>query len=65
MNLTMSILVGAFLTVFAIVLIREEILRKFYGILKLIPKFARIILFIIAAALLIFLIVLETMQFFK
>ena len=65
LNLSLSILVGVFFSIFAITLIKEDILISIHNILKQVPKFVKTILFLVIVALLIFLIVFETMQLFK
>lgn len=65
LNLSLSILVGLFFSIFAITLIKEDILISIHNILKQVPKFVKTILFLVIVALLIFLIVFETMQLFK
>lgn len=65
MNISLCILVAVFLTMFALTLIKEEILVSIYNILKTVPKFAKIILFITTVVLLGYLIVFEAMKMLK
>ena len=65
LNLSLSILVGLFFSIFAVTLIKEDILITIHDVLKQVPKFVKTILFLVVVALLVFLIVFETMQLFK
>lgn len=65
LNLSLSILVGLFFSIFAVTLIKEDILITIHDALKQVPKFAKTILLLVVMALLVFLIVFETMQLFK
>lgn len=65
MEVNLCIVVAFFLIIFAVTLIKEDILLKINDLFKLLPKFVKIILAILTIIMLIFLIVFETMQFFK
>lgn len=65
MEINLCIVVAFFLIIFAVTLIKEDVLLKINDLLKLLPKFVKIILAILVIIMLIFLFVFEIMQFFK
>ena len=64
-SLSISIIIGLFFSIFLITLVKEDILLSIYDLIKIIPKYAKIILFLVVVALLIFLIVFEAINLYK
>ena len=64
MRATISLMVGAMVFLFAILLIKREVLIKLYRCIKELPKFVKIILFIVLCGILIFMAYFEIKTFY-